>query len=170
MDKVEVLKQTDLFYNLSLEQLQLVAGLAQERRAKKGELIYEEGSDSREVYVLISGSLEVSHKHPHRNAPSSDEAEQVVLATLSRGQSCGEISFVDQARREATVRSLSDDTVMLVINPEALMAQCEANPAMGFFIIRNLAKDLAFIIRELDSHILGSIFWNSSLSGMHSQT
>lgn len=170
MDKVEALKHTDLFYNLNLEQLQLVAALAQERRASKGEMIYEEGSASREVYVLVSGSLEVSHKHPNRISASTDEAAQVVLATLSQGQSCGEISFVDQALREATVRSLSDDTVLLVINPDALMAQCEANPAMGFFIIRNLAKDLAFIIRELDSHILGTIFWNSSLSGMHANT
>ncbi len=168
MDKVEVLKRTDLFYNLNQDQLQLVAAIAQERHAGLGELIYEEGSATREVYVVVQGSLEVSHKHPGRAAQASNgDSAQVVLATLSTGQSCGEISFIDHAVREATVRSISANTVLLVINPEALMAQCEANPALGFFILRNLAKGLAFIVRELDSHILGAIFWNSSLADMH---
>ncbi len=168
MDKVEVLKHADLFYNLNHEQLQLVASIAQERHVGQGELIYEEGSASREVYVVVQGNLEVSHKHPGRSlAADEQDSGQVVLATLSSGQSCGEISFIDQAVREATVRSISANTILLVINPEALMAQCEANPALGFFILRNLAKDLAFIVRELDSHILGAIFWNSSLAGTH---
>lgn len=159
MDKIAALQHTDLFYNLSAEQLTLVAGIAQERRAGRNEVIFEEGSDSRDIFVLIQGHVEVSHRYPAQDG-EPQAPEPVILATLSAGQSFGEISFIDRAAREATVRSLDDDTVLLAIHPDALMQACEANPALGFFIIRNIARELAFIIRELDMHIVGRIYWN----------
>lgn len=166
MDKIDTLKRTDLFYNLSPEQLQLIAAIAEERTFLQNDIIFEEEDHSRDIYVIVRGSVEVSHRNYNRNLESNPDEfdpdqETVVLATLGHGQSFGEISFIDGAAREATVRSLSNDTVLLAIDPQALMAQCEANPALGFFIIRNIAKDLAFIIRELDLHMLGQLYWNT---------
>ncbi len=160
---IELLKRTDLFYNLSDQQLHLIASLAHERAASAGELIYAEGSAGREVYVIIDGSVEVSH----RNYNSEDnQAEAIILASLTRGQSFGEIAFIDGALREASVTAVAPNTRLLVIEADALMAQCEANPALGFFIIRNIARDLAFIVRGLDLHMLGEIYWGSATLGL----
>jgi CRP/FNR family transcriptional regulator, cyclic AMP receptor protein len=159
---IELLKRTDLFYNLSDEQLHLIATLAHERVAGAGELIYAEGSSGREVYVIIEGSVEVSH----RNHNSGENlAEAIILASLTHGQSFGEIAFIDGALREASVIAVTPNTRLLVIGADALMAQCEANPALGFFIIRNIARDLAFIVRDLDLHMLGEIYWGSATLG-----
>lgn len=171
---IELLKRTDLFYNLSDEQLHLVATLAHERNAAAGEVIYAEGSSGREVYVIIEGSVEVSHRNynsenSHNNS-EGHEVEAVILASLTRGQSFGEIAFIDGALREASVTAVAPNTRLLVIGADALMAQCEANPALGFFIIRNIARDLAFIIRDLDLHMLGEIYWGSATLGTGPET
>lgn len=158
MDKAGILKQTDLFYNLTPEQLQLIANLASERCVQQHQVVFEEGSNSRDVYVVVSGSVEISHRN-YRN--DNKDTGPVVLATLTSGQSFGEIAFIDKAVREATVTSLQDDTQLLVIDADALMSACELDPALGFYIIRNIARDLAFIIREMDVHVLGELYWNT---------
>jgi CRP/FNR family transcriptional regulator, cyclic AMP receptor protein len=164
MDKVNALKRSDLFYNLSQEQLQTVANLAEERHVLQDEVIFREGDSSREVFVIISGSVEVSHCNYNQALYGANkqilDSDVVVLATLSTGQSFGEIAFIDKANREASVICRAPDTVLLSIGADALMALCEANPALGFLILRNIAKDLAFIIRELDLHMLGQVYWN----------
>lgn len=160
METIEILKQTDLFYNLDPAQLQQVASLAVARSAVMNEEIIAEGSNGRDVYVVIAGTVEVSHRNYRRIEPGQDNSP-VVLATLSQGQSFGEIAFIDKAVREATVTSRSSETRLLVIDADALMQACEANPSLGFVIFRNIAKDLAFIIREMDAHMLGELYWNT---------
>lgn len=152
MDKVEILKHSDLFYNLQGAQLQQVADLAHLRYARLNEIIFEEGSAGRDLFVIISGTVEISHRNYRHE---QKDTEPVVLATLSHGQSFGEIAFIDKAVREATVKSLDDETRLLQIDANALMDICETNTALGFILLRNIAKDLAFIIREMDVHMLG---------------
>ena len=162
METIDILKQTDLFYNLSPEQLQQVAALAVARSAVMDEEIIAEGSNGRDVYVVVAGSVEVSHRNYARAEQGRrQDTTPVVLATLSRGQSFGEIAFIDKAVREATVTSRSSETRLLVIDADALMQACEASPALGFVIFRNIARDLAFIIREMDVHMLGELYWNT---------
>ncbi len=96
--------------------------------------------------------MEISHRNFRHE---QKDTEPVVLATLTHGQSFGEIAFVDKAVREATVKSLDDETRLLQIDANALMNVCESNTALGFALLRNIAKDLAFIIREMDVHMLG---------------
>lgn len=158
MDKVDALKRSDLFYNLSQEQLQLVAAIAQERSALQDELIFAEGDSGREVFVIVRGIVEVSHRNYNQTATDDPDNDRVTLATLTHGQSFGAISFIDKASREASVISRAPDTLLLAMNAESLMAQCEANPALGFLVIRNIARDLAFIIRGLDLHLLGQLY------------
>ncbi len=59
METIDILKQTDLFYNLSPEQLQQVATLAVPRNAAMDEEIIAEGSSGRDVYVVVAGMVEV---------------------------------------------------------------------------------------------------------------
>ena len=162
MDTIEILKQTDLFYNLNPAQLQQVANLARPRSVAADEVIITEGSHDRDVFVVVEGSVEVSHRNYRADAASqAEDGSPVVLATLSRGQSFGEIAFIDRAVREATVTCRSPDTHLLQLDADALMQACEANPALGFAIFRNIARDLAFIIREMDTHMLGELYWNT---------
>jgi CRP-like cAMP-binding protein len=167
MNIAEAIRKSDLFFDLTQAQAELIASISVERKVGLNELIFAEGTGGREVYIVTHGIVEVFHG----GVPSNDSAgalgtdgDRQVLATLMSGQSFGEIAFVDNAVREASVRSVSDDTVLLAINPEELMKRCDENPAMGYHIVRNIARTLALIIREMDLHALGGAYWTQVVS------
>ena len=167
MNIAEAIRKSDLFFDLTQEQAELIVSISVERKAGLNELIFAEGSSGREVYIVAHGIVEVFHGGAQTSdsaATSGAEDEQLVLATLMSGQSFGEIAFVDKAVREASVRSVSDDTVLLAINPEELMKRCDENPTMGYHIVRNIARTLALIIREMDLHALGGAYWTQAVS------
>ena len=162
MNVTEAIRKSDLFFDLTEEQAGLIASISVERQAGLNELIFSEGSSGREVYIVAHGIVEVYHDAGSEGDGSGND--RLVLATLMAGQSFGEIAFVDRAVREASVRSVSDSTVLLAINPEELMKRCDENPAMGYHIVRNIARTLALIIRELDLHALGGAYWTHAVS------
>lgn len=167
MHTPDAIRKSDLFFDLTQEQAELIASIAVESSAPRGELIFAEGSTGREVYIIVGGSVEVFHS-ASLGGDTTDLLDpsggEIVLATLTVGQSFGEIAFVDQAVREASVRSVSDETMLLAINPEALMKRCDENPEMGYHIVRNIARTLAFIIRGTDLHMLGGQYWGRVVS------
>jgi CRP/FNR family cyclic AMP-dependent transcriptional regulator len=155
MNIAEAIIKSDLFFDLTQEQAELIASISVERHANLNEVIFSEGSTGRDVFIVVQGMVEVYHDG---NESGND---RLVLATLMTGQPFGEIAFVDGAVREASVRSVNDDTVLLAIDAEQLMKRCDDNPAMGYHIVRNIARTLAMIIRETDLHALGGAYWTN---------
>ena len=163
----DAIRKSDLFFDLTQEQAELIASIAAESSASLNELIFAEGTSGREVFIIVRGTVEVFHSASLGSDASGmlDPRDgEIILATLTVGQSFGEIAFVDKAVREASVRSVSDDTMLLAIDPEALMKRCDENPEMGYHIVRNIARTLAFIIRGTDLHMLGGQYWGRVVS------
>ena len=52
---VNFLKQSDIFYQLTPTQLELVANLCQEVMFNVGDIVFQENSSSKELYVITSG-------------------------------------------------------------------------------------------------------------------
>lgn len=138
---VTFLKQSDIFYQFTQTQLELVANLCQQKSFEAGETIFEENSTSKELYVIAQGEVNiivdsglVSHKK---------NAEKIVIATLRRGQSFGEVALVDEGLRSATAQAKTKDTRLLVIPRDKLIMLCETYPQLGYRLMYNLAADLA---------------------------
>jgi len=153
MNVVEALKHTNLFFDLSSTQLANVASISRELTVAKGEVIFDQHSGGRDLYVVLRGSVEVS---------VATDAEHTVLATFSANQSFGEMAMVDDGRRSATARAAGNDTELLVIDAERLLRQCEADSDMGFRIMRHIATDLTLRVRKLDLHFQGQLFWGAT--------
>ena len=77
-------------------------------------------------------------------------AEGHVVVRLGRGQSVGEMSLVDRGPRSASIRSAMDETVIASAPFDAIDALCQADPRIGFQIMRNIAADLSFRLRHRD--------------------
>lgn len=77
-------------------------------------------------------------------------SEEVRLTELRQGQVTGEVALVDQGTRSATVRVNRDDTYLLKISRQRLMLLCDTYPELGYKLMKNLAADLAFKIRNTD--------------------
>jgi CRP-like cAMP-binding protein len=83
----------------------------------------------------------------------------VTIATLRDGQTFGEISLVDQGLRSASARCATDNTRLLVIPRDKLLALCVSTPELGYRVMKNIAADLAFKIRNSDLAIREQLFW-----------
>lgn len=62
-------------------------------------ILLSEGEESHSMYLLQEGQLEVSRK---------DGDKEVILGFINPGEIVGELSFLDQAPRSATVRAVKD--------------------------------------------------------------
>ena len=90
----ETLRSLPYFADLDDDLLDGVCESSEEIEIAAGTRIIEEGSHSEEMYVVVSGQLEVAKKGSKRN---------IVLATLGPGEVVGEIALLDGAPRTASV-------------------------------------------------------------------
>ena len=146
---VNILKQADIFYGLTDDQLALIAETCQECVYKKGDEILVEGGASDELYIIAQGEVTIL-VNPDLVSETPSESKPVPVATLGRGQSFGEIALVDRGLRSATVRSSQDNTRLLLIERDAMIQLCESHPMLGYRLMYNMAADLALKMRLVD--------------------
>ena len=157
-DLTNFLKQADIFYQFTPTQLEMVANLCQEREYPLGEIILEEGTNSKELYIITHGEVDILVNPAVVGGPDAPQG-RVTIATLRRGQSFGEVALVDEGLRSATVRSAQKGTTMLIISRDKLLMLCETYPQLGYRLMYNLAADLAMKIRNTDLRIRESLLY-----------
>ena len=151
------LKQTDIFYQFTQTQLELVANLCVEKTFHAGEMILEENNSGKELYIIAQG--EVNILVDPGIVGTKGNSEKVVVATLRRGQSFGEIALVDEGLRSASAEAKNKDTRLLVIPRDKLIMLCETYPQLGYRLMYNLAADLAMKIRNADLRIREKVLY-----------
>ena len=149
---VNFLKQSDIFFQFTPTQLDLVASLCQEATYQKDDLIFKENSSSKELYVIAQGEVDI-FLDPALVSASDSSVENHVIATLRRGQSFGEVVLVDEGLRSASACATQSDTRLLIIPRDKLIMLCETYPQLGYRLMHNLAADLAMKIRNTDLRI-----------------
>ena len=164
MSLATLLKQIDVFFDLSPAQLKMIAELCEERRCQAGETIFEENSSGSELYIIALGEVEIKINPAVISPEGIPDGTPATIATLRRGQSFGEIALVDQGLRTATAVCIAD-TLLLVLPRRQLLALCEANPPLGYHLMRNLAADLALKIRNTDLNIREQLLYGPKPSG-----
>ncbi|RLC84704.1 MAG: cyclic nucleotide-binding domain-containing protein [Chloroflexi bacterium] len=158
---VNILRRTDIFYDLTEPQLEMVASLCSEVTPKAGEIIFEENSTGDELYVIASGEVDIL-VDPALVQPvtTGRPSRPLTIATLRRGQTFGEIALVDQGLRSASARCASKKARLLVIPRDRLIKLCDTYPDLGYRLMRNIAADLAFKIRGTDLMIREQLLWH----------
>lgn len=153
---VNLLKGSDIFYQLTPIQLEMVANLCNEVTFQDGELIFEENSASKELYIIAEGEVEILLDPSIIQASDKSSHQDAVIATLRKGQSFGEVALVDEGLRSASCRAAHSDTRLLVIERDRLIMLCETYPQLGYRLMYNLAADLAMKIRNTDLRVRGN--------------
>ncbi len=147
MSVMNVLQHSELFLELTLEQIERIAALGREAVYNAGDIIISEGGGSDEVYIICSGMVEVEvAQGTVHDVPGAPQLSSIVR--LGQGQMFGEMALVDSGARSATVRCAQDDTVLFVIPHEDFWALFESDYQIGFIVMRNIAADLSFKLRH----------------------
>jgi CRP/FNR family transcriptional regulator/CRP/FNR family cyclic AMP-dependent transcriptional regulator len=138
----DFLRQVEMFMGLSEAMLDEVAQLCQVVGYEAGQIIVERNSPPAQLYLIQEGTVKILATTPE----ASREAEPVVV-TLGTGQSFGEMGLVDKGLRSATVKAITP-TRLLAIDCARFRNLCETNTDLGYQVMRNIAADLSFKLRN----------------------
>lgn len=134
-----LLKRVQLFANLNEADRDQVALICVQKQAAAGELIIEQNTTGKEMYIVAEGSVDVYIK-------SEEEIRNLVV--LGKGQVIGEMALIDQGHRSASVRATKDGATLYSIASDKFYELCTSNSRIGFLVMRNLAIDIAFKLRH----------------------
>jgi len=149
----QMLGNSELADGLAPEQLARLAAIGQVRQYGAGDLICDEHERSDELYLVETGTVQVWLD------PSSigDEAsEPRKIADLQAGQICGELALLDGGVRSAQLRAGPHGVKLVAFGRQDLLALCEADTAIGYRLMRNLAGVLALRLRLQDMRLYSS--------------
>lgn len=118
---------------LDLENLKIPMKFSEDahREFADGDLIFMEGDDSREMYVVVEGEVVVSKR--------STTGGEIELARLKKGNFVGEMSLLESLPRSATARAIGA-TRLLVIQPGGFLLKIRRDPTFAFEMLQTLSK------------------------------
>lgn len=157
------LRDTDIFYGLSREHLDLIDDVCEEMEFEEGELIVQENAPSDELYIVMAGKVEIFIDPGFVGAEGKDTPGPTGIVTLRPGQTFGEIGLVDHGLRSASVRAATQRTRLLALKRKNLLQLCDEDHELGYQLMRNIAEELAFKIRNTDLMLRERLLWQTKI-------
>ncbi len=141
------LESTPIFGGMERPALALFAEHLLRRLLPGGSRVVAEGEGAREMYVVERGDVEVL---VHLGAEGE---EDLVLARLHAGDCFGEMSLLDVQPRSATVRTVSE-TSLLVLRYRELLAIKVRDPDAFTLLVMNVAREVSRRLRVCHRHLI----------------
>jgi CRP-like cAMP-binding protein len=148
----QVFGGSEIADGLMPEQLVQLAAIGQMRAYDSGDLICDEHERSDELYIVGGGAVEVWLDPASIGATSAPRK----IASLQTGQTCGELALLDGGVRSARLRAGPHGARLMAFTRDELLALCEADTAIGYRLMRNLAGALALRLRLQDMQLYSS--------------
>src|SRR5689334_15304903 len=98
-----------------------------------GDVIFEEGTTGRELYVVLDGEVEIAKMVGGR---------KTVIITLGKGEFFGEMAVIDGSARSATAIAGSAGTRVMRINHARFVYLVSQQPAFALMVMDALSKRL----------------------------
>lgn len=139
---IDSLAYIHIFDSLNAKELRVVAKHMNIIDVNLGEYVFKEGDNGEYVCFVADGSLEVLKK--------SEAGATVVIATLNRGRSIGEMSVIDHFPRSATVRARTKAT-LVTLTRRKFDSILDKHPTIGAKILKGISRLLSQNLRRTSS-------------------
>ena len=146
MNKIEVLKRSDLFRELDNKHLALVGEMGTDQVFDAGIIIYKQGSTADLIYVIEEGLVGIILEV----GPLAQRQVQAAANFESFGWS----AMIPPYTRTATVKAL-EQTKVIVFDGRELTAFCTTHGGESFKIMQALARVIAERLRQAYIQLLG---------------
>jgi ribosome-associated toxin RatA of RatAB toxin-antitoxin module/CRP-like cAMP-binding protein len=127
----ETLRASKLAAELTDDECRMLAEAMELRRLKEGEVLVREGQADEHFYLIVKGVLGV--------VKGAGTPEQVTLNTLAAGDFAGELSWLDGARRYASLVALGD-TEVLGLERVKLEGLLTRDPMLVYRVMRAIIR------------------------------
>lgn len=130
-----------LFEGLDGAEMGRLEALCHWRMCDPGERVFESGSDSREVFLVIRGAVSIVN--------FSASGREVAFATSRTGEYFGELAAIDRQPRSASVVA-AEPTLLATLPAEAFLDLLQRRAQVTFRVLQHLAH----IVRVGDVRIM----------------
>jgi CRP/FNR family transcriptional regulator, cyclic AMP receptor protein len=145
MVPLHTLEKLGFFEGLPPEYLKPLVGVAKVIEVKAGEIIFNEGQNSPNIYSLIEGKVALETWVAGRGA--------TIIQTVGPGKLLGWTPLLTQGLMTATARAV-EPSRLVAINAIQAQEACAQNPKLGMEIMRRTALALAKRLNATRMHLL----------------
>ena len=134
-----------MFSELSHADVESLAGYLRAYEAKKGALIFKEGTKGMFMCIVISGRVDILKE--------GQEHEQKKVAVVRPGKSMGEMSLLDELPYSATATA-QEDTQLLLLTRMNFLRLGEERPLLCNIVLRQIARLMSLRLRQTTGVLL----------------
>ncbi len=139
---IDLLVEIPMFDQIKSDDLKILARSMNFMDFQPREVIFNEGDKGDFVCFVTRGALDVVKKN--------EKGKDVVIATLGKGRSIGEMSIIDDFPRSATVRAKTQST-LLILTRKRFEEMLEQHPQIGVKLLKGIAKFMSMNMRKTSS-------------------
>ncbi|MHC4141574.1 MAG: cyclic nucleotide-binding domain-containing protein [Planctomycetota bacterium] len=134
MNRLDLLRATPLFRGCSEQALEALDRIATDRTFDDGRIVLSHGEEARDLMILASGAIQLE-------LPLTilGESRSIPFEAKARGDVIGWSALVPPHRFTLSARVSGEASVVVLARAE-LAALLEADPGLGFQVMKNLAS------------------------------
>jgi len=132
LERVLLLREVPIFTDLSPEDLQKLAGIANEQWYPNSTTIFNQGDEGNEMFIIVDGQVKVV-----RSANGKDQT----LAQRGPGEFVGEMAIIESVPRSATLVT-QGEVRLLAIEGETFKQILRERPEVSLAVLQSLSRRL----------------------------
>ena len=138
------LRHFPFFQTLDKEELAAISEYIDFLEVEENITLFKEGDDGNSVYFVVDGEIDVI-----KETVSGPRVgiSKVVISTLTKGSTIGELSMIDNTPRSATVETHSESTLVR-LTKDGFESILDKHPRIGIKIFRGLTQLLSRNLRK----------------------
>lgn len=145
MVSIKELKKQVLFEDISDSEMGKLAKVIKRLSLKKDELLFKEGDDTKGIYMIRSGKVEITKV-------TSDGWKQT-LAVLATGNFFGELSIIEKRKHEANAVAI-ENTELLKLPKEEFEKLEKEDVVLASQILKKLVLIMCKNLRRMNEKFL----------------
>jgi CRP/FNR family transcriptional regulator len=145
---IQSLKQQSLFSDIDSEGLEKLSKVVKKLSLKKGEQLFKEKDDTRGVFLLHSGKVEISRV-------TADGWRQT-LTVVTPGDFFGELSILERRHHVASAVAV-EDAELFLIPKEEFDRFMEQDTKLACYILKKIAMEMSKKLRRTTDKFLSAL-------------
>lgn len=141
----KILREMSFFADLNDEELNAVSKIVKKKNYKMGEIIFNDNEDGTSLYVIRKGEVKACKAAP--------DGELMTLTLMKDGDIFGEMSFLDERPRSATIVAISN-TEAYCIDKHDFEKLVDTNPRMVYKVLKNIIFTIHTIVRGMNTRYI----------------
>ena len=148
MDEMEFLADVDLFSGLNAQELRKVNKLCRPDDRSPGEVIYKEGDEVEDIYLVVRGEVSLRYEMPGR-----DPAREHIISIIRPGNVFGWSALVPPYRITLSSYVGDQPCKLYRISRNDLTTLFAENPRIGYVCMGNLTRVIADRFHRLEDDV-----------------